>query len=87
MNSHSKPKSPDERSGLQLSVRDADVSNVIAAQYAIFSALIKLEVSADSGVVHIRVEPNDGNDGDTFEPLNCRFLCRARRDWTCCKAA
>lgn len=45
---------------------------------------MKLAVSADSGVELIGIELDDRV---TFEPLNCRFLCRARRDWTICKAA
>lgn len=49
-----------------------------------FSALIKLEVSADSGAELIGIELDDGV---TFDPLNCRFLWRARRVWTICIAA
>jgi hypothetical protein len=74
--SDSKPNKPDERNGRQFRVSEADVSNVRAAQYAIFSASIKLDVLEDSGVAD-----NIGclTRGETFEPLNWRFLCLALR--------
>ena len=65
--SDSNPNKPEESRGRQLSVKEAEVSNVKAAQYAVLSALMKPDVSIDSGVVTM---PCDLSDGETLEPLN-----------------
>lgn len=54
---------PDDNMGLELNVRDADVSNVKVAQCTMFSAMMKLRSGLEANVLVITV-------GENLEPEN-----------------